>query len=209
MAFGYVQDLISDGMPDPISYYKEFVKQKNEERASAFAEENRPRAFASPVEYNIGYFLLKTLLEELDVKGTIDILASQMRFRFNVYDMMAQLIFLGLFIHALKPKLFLLFFPIFTTVLQSRKIRFTMDCPLSAPLTKNTLNSLITVMSSTIKEISVTYFLTVRIIISRSIFPAKISRKVPPRRTGMLRSSGRHFSLMPTCAGSHADVSGE
>ena len=93
MAFGYVQDLISDGIPDPIAFYKEFVKQKNVERASAFAQETRPRAFVSPVEFNIGYFLLNTLLEELDVKGTIDILASQMRFRFNVYDMMAQLIF--------------------------------------------------------------------------------------------------------------------
>ena len=93
MAFGYVQDLFSDGLPDPIAFYKEFVKQKNEERASAFAQETRPRAFVSPVEFNIGYFLLNTLLEELDVKGTIDILASQMRFRFNVYDMMAQLIF--------------------------------------------------------------------------------------------------------------------
>ncbi len=93
MAFGYVEDLISDEMPDPVAYYKEFVKQKNGERAAAFAEETRPRAFASPVEYNLGYFLLSTLLEELDVKETIDILAAQMRFQFNVYDMMAQLIF--------------------------------------------------------------------------------------------------------------------
>ncbi len=93
MAFGYVEDLISDEMPDPVAYYKEFVKQKNGERAAASAEETRPRAFASPVEYNLGYFLLSTLLEELDVKETIDILAAQMRFQFNVYDMMAQLIF--------------------------------------------------------------------------------------------------------------------
>ena len=93
MAFGYVEELISDEMPDPVAYYKEFVKQKNQERSAAFTEETRPRAFTSPVEYNLGHFLLHTLLEELDVKETIDILASQMRFQFNVYDMMAQLIF--------------------------------------------------------------------------------------------------------------------
>ncbi len=93
MAFGYVEELISDEMPDPVAYYKEFVKQKNLERAAAFAEETRPRAFASPVEYNLGHFLLHTLLEELKVKETIDILASQMRFQFSVYDMIAQLIF--------------------------------------------------------------------------------------------------------------------
>ncbi len=93
MAFGYVEELISDEMPDPVAYYKEFVKQKNQERAAAFIQETRPRAFTSPVEYNLGHFLLHTLLEELDVKKTIDILADQMRFQFNVYDMMAQLIF--------------------------------------------------------------------------------------------------------------------
>lgn len=93
MAFGYVEDLISDDMPDPVAYYKEFVRQKNEERAAVFSQETRPRAFASPVEYNLGHFLLHTLLTELAVKETIDILASQMRFQFKVYDMMAQLIF--------------------------------------------------------------------------------------------------------------------
>ena len=93
MAFGYVEDLVSDEMPDPVAYYKAFIKQKNEERASAFAEETRPRTFTSPLEFYLGHFLLHILLEELNVKETIAILASQMHFRFNVYDMMAQLIF--------------------------------------------------------------------------------------------------------------------
>ena len=93
MAFGYVQDLISDEIPDPVAYYTDFVAKKNEERSAAFAEETRPRAFASPVEYHLGHFLLNTLLEELNVKETMDILASQMRFQFSVYNMIAQLIF--------------------------------------------------------------------------------------------------------------------
>ena len=93
MAFGYVEDLISDEIPDPIAYYTDFVAKKNEERTAAFAEETRPRAFAAPVEYTLGHFLLHTLLEELNVKEVIDILSAQMRFQFQVYDMMAQLIF--------------------------------------------------------------------------------------------------------------------
>lgn len=93
MAFGYVEDLISDEIPDPIAYYTDFVAKKNEERTAAFAEQTRPRAFAAPVEYNLGHFLLHTLLEELNVKEIIDILSAQMRFQFQVYDMMAQLIF--------------------------------------------------------------------------------------------------------------------
>lgn len=93
MAFGYVHELISDEIPDPVAYYTDFVAEKNKERAAAFTEETRPRAFVAPVEYNLGQFLLYTLLEELNVKEVIDILATQMRFQFRIYDMIAQLIF--------------------------------------------------------------------------------------------------------------------
>ena len=93
MAFGYVHELISDEIPDPVAYYTDFVAEKNKERAAAFTEETRPRAFVAPVEYNLGQFLLYTLLEELNVKEVIDIMAAQMRFQFRIYDMIAQLIF--------------------------------------------------------------------------------------------------------------------
>ena len=92
-AFGYVHELISDTIPDPIAYYTEYVRQKNEERASAMADETRLRAFTTPAEKNVGYFLLHSLLNELGVKDTIDILASQKRFQFSLYDMIAQLIY--------------------------------------------------------------------------------------------------------------------
>src|SRR5699024_7201480 len=84
MAFGYVQDLISDEIPDPVAYYTDFVAKKNADRAAALAEKTRPRAFTAPVEYNLGHFLLHTLLEELNVRNVIDILAAQMRFQFSV-----------------------------------------------------------------------------------------------------------------------------
>ena len=93
MAFGYVEELISDELPDPVAYYKDFVAKKNEERAALFAEESRPRAFSSAVEKNVGHFLLHSLMTELNVKETIDILASRMRFQFSVYDMLAQLVY--------------------------------------------------------------------------------------------------------------------
>ena len=67
MAFGYVHELISDEIPDPVSYYTHFVAEKNKERAAAFTEETRPRAFVAPVEYNLGQFLLYTLLDPFSV----------------------------------------------------------------------------------------------------------------------------------------------
>lgn len=91
--FGYVDELISDDIPDPIAYFKAYVKKKDEERLALLAEETRPRAFAAPLEMNAGHFLVHSLLTELNVKDTIDILASQMRFQFSVYDMIAQLIY--------------------------------------------------------------------------------------------------------------------
>lgn len=91
--FGYVDELISDDIPDPIAYFKAYVKKKEEERIALLAEETRPRAFVAPLEMNAGHFLVHSLLTELNVKDTIDILASQMRFQFSVYDMIAQLIY--------------------------------------------------------------------------------------------------------------------
>lgn len=93
MAFGYVEELLSEELPDPVAYYKDFVSKKNEERAAFLAEESRPRAFSSTVEQYAGHFLLHSLMTELNVKETIDILASPMRFQFSVYDMLAQLIY--------------------------------------------------------------------------------------------------------------------
>ena len=103
-AFGYLEDLISDEMPDPVAYYKEFVNRKNNERAAAFAQETRPRAFTAPVEKNAGHFLLHSLLDELGVKEIIDILAYQMRFQFSVYDLISQLIYARIICPCSKSK---------------------------------------------------------------------------------------------------------
>lgn len=91
-SFGFVNDLVSDGIPDPVAYYTEYVRQKEEERRSILRDGTRPRIFDQTVEKNAGHFLIHALLEELGVKEIIDILSSVMRFRFSVYDMMEKLI---------------------------------------------------------------------------------------------------------------------
>ena len=104
MAFGYVDELISDQIPDPVAYYKAYVKKKEEERLAFVAEETRPRAFDAPTEMYAGHFLVHTLLTELNVKETIDILASQMRFQFSVYELIAQLIYARILFPCSKAK---------------------------------------------------------------------------------------------------------
>ena len=86
--FGYVSELEDEGISDPIAYYKEYVDKKNKERA----KKNRPRAFVNPVEKNIGYFLIHSLMDELKVKEVIDILALPKHYQFSLYDMIEQLI---------------------------------------------------------------------------------------------------------------------
>lgn len=110
-SFGYVSDLISDEIVDPISYYQEYVKKRNDEHETFIANSTRPRAFSSQVEKNIGYFLIYTLLLELNVKETIDILASSKRFQFELYDMIAQLIYARILYPCSKSKTVSSIFP--------------------------------------------------------------------------------------------------
>ena len=110
-AFGYVDALVSKGIQDPVSYYKEYVAKKNQERAASLSEETRPRAFAAPVEKNIGFFLIHSLLSELQVKETIDILASQKRSQFSLYDMIAQLVYARILYPCSKSKTVSAVFP--------------------------------------------------------------------------------------------------
>lgn len=92
-SFGYVEDLIAKGIPDPIAYYTEVVKKEELDRQARHKKETRPRAFHEQLEKNIGYFLLHSLIEELEVKEVIDILSGVKRFQFSIYDMITQLIY--------------------------------------------------------------------------------------------------------------------
>lgn len=110
-AFGYVDDLISDEMPDPVAHYEKYVSEKNSERKAALADGTRPRAFGKQAEKNAGYFLLHTLLTELGVKETIDILSSTKRFQFDLYDVVSQLIYARVLYPCSKAKTAATVFP--------------------------------------------------------------------------------------------------
>ena len=103
-SFGYLSKLTSDDMPDPISYYTDYVKKKEAERLSSLVDATRPRAFSKQIKKNIGYFLISSLLDELKVKEVIDVLASSKRFQFELYDMMAQLIYARILFPCSKSK---------------------------------------------------------------------------------------------------------
>ena len=92
-SFGYVSELVSDTIPDPVAYYTEYVEKKNAERKASLAESTRKRRnYDESIEKNVGYYLVYSLIEELGVKKVIDILSSVRQFGFSIYDMLVDLI---------------------------------------------------------------------------------------------------------------------
>ena len=85
-AFGYVDYLKSDSIPDPIEYYKNYVTEIERKRKAALNDETQTRVFDTQVEKNVDYFILDVLFNELDVKPVIDILASDKKFQFDLHQ---------------------------------------------------------------------------------------------------------------------------
>ena len=92
-SFGYVEELRSPEIPDPISHYEKVVQKREVERRLMLDDKTRPRAFCEEREKNIGHFLLVAMMKSLKVEQTINLLASVRQFQFSIYDMLTQLIY--------------------------------------------------------------------------------------------------------------------
>ena len=64
-SFGYVEELKSNGIPDPVSHFKALVREEEEKRRAKLNDETRPRVFDGNHENrekNIGHFLLAAMM---------------------------------------------------------------------------------------------------------------------------------------------------
>lgn len=92
-AIGYVHELQKKGIDDPISYFSEEVQKLNQDhQQKKQAERIRQISDESP-EKLLGYFPLKNLNDSLGCKNYLDLMQTATDFRFNVFDMMAALIY--------------------------------------------------------------------------------------------------------------------
>lgn len=82
-SIGYVNDLTSDKIPDPISYYKAKVRRMNEKRKKEM-EESRIKAIDSDPTKNLGHFLVKSVFSTLKVESHLNLLA---RIAGKAYDL--------------------------------------------------------------------------------------------------------------------------
>ena len=90
---GYVHELVSGGIDDPISHYQsevdELNRQHNEKKA---ADKSKTISDESPEKF-LGYFPLKNLNDSLRTKQYIDLMQTATDYRFNVFDMMSALVY--------------------------------------------------------------------------------------------------------------------
>lgn len=90
---GYVHELVSGGIDDPISHYQsevdELNRQHNEKKA---ADKSKIISDESPEKF-LGYFPLKNLNDSLRTKQYIDLMQTATDYRFNVFDMMSALVY--------------------------------------------------------------------------------------------------------------------
>ena len=90
---GYVHELQANGLEDPIAVFGEEVQKLNQEyKKKKQAEKERKISEESP-ERLLGYFPLKNLNDSLGCKKYIDLMQSATHFRFNIFDMMSDLIY--------------------------------------------------------------------------------------------------------------------
>lgn len=90
---GYVHELQANGIEDPISVFGEEVQKLNQEyKKKKQSEKERQISEESP-EKLLGYFPLKNLNGSLGCKKYLDLMQTATNFRFNIFDMMATLIY--------------------------------------------------------------------------------------------------------------------
>ena len=90
---GYVHELQANGMEDPIAVFGEEVQKLNQEyKKKKQAEKERKISEESP-EKLLGFFPLKNLNDSLGCKKYIDLMQTATHFRFNIFDMMSDLIY--------------------------------------------------------------------------------------------------------------------
>ncbi len=101
-SLGYVIDLQSKGINDPISYYQNEVDLLNKELIQTNSLQISEISTAS----NVGYFLVKCLFDHLDMDNTINVVASTFKSRYKFSDMFRSLCYSQILSPGSKHKAF-------------------------------------------------------------------------------------------------------
>lgn len=86
---GYYDDLVKSGIKDPITHYQKVVDELN----LGIIENADAQIGTVSVNKNVGYFLLKAMLDSLDIDDTLKKMSMNKRFRFKVSDFLRTMIY--------------------------------------------------------------------------------------------------------------------
>lgn len=90
---GYIHELQEKGISDPLTFFgNEVLKLNQDSQQKKQSEKMRQISEESPEKF-LGYFPLKNLNDSLGCKYFIDLMQKATDFKFNVFDMMASLIY--------------------------------------------------------------------------------------------------------------------
>lgn len=90
---GYVHELQAAGIEDPIAFFAEEVAKLNQEHKKLLLEEKSRQISEDSPERLLGYFPIKNLNDSLGCKKYIDFMQTVTCFRFNVFDVLSDLIY--------------------------------------------------------------------------------------------------------------------
>lgn len=101
---GYVQDLIQEGIADPVSHFKDYAASLNAQAKAAREREKAMKISDRPPYRCLGYFPIQAILRKLKVKAPLDFFFSQRDFQFSVSKCLEELVFARLVSPSSKKK---------------------------------------------------------------------------------------------------------
>ena len=86
---GYASDLIASGISDPVAYAQNLVDELN----SNLPNKKEMKIGDISSSKNLGYFLIKSMIDYLDFDYILKLMSSNMKFHFNLSDFVRSMIY--------------------------------------------------------------------------------------------------------------------
>ena len=123
---GYLDELITNEIPDPINFYKDKCKKLNLEVKEKKLAEKQKKIADDPIK-NLGYCLPNYVFKKGETKKYFDLLKLKEDFRFDAYEIFTDLVFARMINPCSKYKTYLDVIPTL-----NKKITYSLDNVYSA-----------------------------------------------------------------------------
>lgn len=88
IALGYVSDMIASGIKDPVAYAEKMVADLNDSK-----EKDAPQIGEVSVSKNVGYFLLKAMIDRLSIDSDLAMMTSNRKFQYRFSSLLRAMIY--------------------------------------------------------------------------------------------------------------------